>query len=69
MFSPLLPPRKFPVDMASFSLNLAFLKTSPKARFPFFSKGDLEGSFMKYLLNDYLELEPTQSQGEKVIFK
>lgn len=64
-FAPYNPKRMFPFDMASFAVNIQLLKESPKASFPFYSKGNFEGEFLKYLVK-VNELEATESNCSKV---
>lgn len=64
-FAPYNPKRMFPIDMASFAVNLQLLKESPKANFPYYSKANLEGEFLKYLVKA-TELEATESNCSMV---
>ena len=66
-FAPYNSNRVFPLDMASFAVNLKLLKESPKANFPFYSKANLEGEFLKYLVK-VDELEATISNCSMVKF-
>ena len=66
-FSPYNPNRKFPLDMASFAINLKLLKETPKATFSYYSKADFEGTFLKFLVNSKYDLEPTPNNCSKVI--
>jgi hypothetical protein len=64
-FAPFNPRRTFPIDMASFAVNLKLLKESPKANFPYYSKSNLESEFLKYLVR-VDELETTASNCSRV---
>lgn len=63
------PGRYFPTDMASFAINTNILYDIKDTYFERFTKGDLEGGFLKKLNIKINDLEPKADCCTKVSIK